>query len=134
MLASSSASFGCGNADSRRRWESCAGVVDGVAEASEPDGRSDLTDQLGFERNSAVSASVSRTRLAEYFLVEGVLAIDASIAKRRLALERRHTAPGIIHNIYSGYRNISYTFVDWNMFNRTLGCCPCRLDGMLMGK
>lgn len=57
-----------------------------------------------------MSASFSSTRLAEYFLVEGVLAFDANTAKRRLALERRHTAPGIIYNIYNGYNHISHAF------------------------
>lgn len=57
-----------------------------------------------------MSASVSRTRLAEYFLIVDVLAFDANAATRRLALERRHTAPGIIYNIYDGYNKISYAF------------------------
>lgn len=57
-----------------------------------------------------MSASFSSTRLAEYFLVEDVLAFDANMAKRRLALERRHTAPGIICNIYGSYNNISHAF------------------------
>lgn len=55
-----------------------------------------------------MSASVSSIRLAEYVLLEDVLALDANAARRRLALERRHTAPGIIYNIYAGYNNISH--------------------------
>jgi hypothetical protein len=94
-------------------------VVEGVAAASEADGRRDFTDQLGFERNAAVSALVSRTRLVEYVLVKGVLVFDANAAKRRLARERRHTATGIIYNIYDGYNNISYAFSIGNILIRT---------------
>lgn len=63
-----------------------------------------------------MSASVSRTRLGEYFLVVEILAFDANAATRRTALERRHTAPGIIYNIYDGYNNISHAFAIGNMF------------------
>ena len=55
-----------------------------------------------------MSASLSSTRLAEYFLVGDILALDANAAKRRLAMERRHTTPGIIYNIYGSYNNISH--------------------------
>jgi hypothetical protein len=109
-------------------------VVEGVAAASEADGRRDFTDQLGFERNAAVSALVSRTRLVEYVLVKGVLVFDANAAKRRLARERRHTATGIIYGIYDSYNNISHAFAIGNMFIRTFRCWSWHLDGILMRK